>query len=119
TTPSPLAGPLRKPNRYQNRIQFFEWWITSKLLRGNTYVLKERDGRGVVQRLHLLDPSRVQVLVATDGSVFYQISQDDLAGVPEASVAVPASEIIHDRMNCLFHPLVGVSPIFASGIAAN
>jgi HK97 family phage portal protein len=33
-------------------------------------------------------------------------------------VTVPASEIIHDRMNCLFHPLVGLSPIFASGLAA-
>ncbi len=32
--------------------------------------------------------------------------------------AVPASEIIHDRMNCLFHPLVGLSPIFACGLAA-
>jgi hypothetical protein len=34
-------------------------------------------------------------------------------------VAVPASEIIHDRMNCLYHPLVGTSPIFACGTAAN
>jgi HK97 family phage portal protein len=31
---------------------------------------------------------------------------------------VPASEIIHDRFNCLFHPLVGVSPIYANGLAA-
>jgi phage portal protein BeeE len=34
-------------------------------------------------------------------------------------MAVPASEIIHDRMNCLYHPLVGTSPIFACGTAAN
>src|SRR5690606_10607762 len=27
-------------------------------------------------------------------------------------------EIIHDRYNCLFHPLVGVSPIYACGLAA-
>ncbi|PJR88132.1 phage portal protein [Ochrobactrum sp. 695/2009] len=31
---------------------------------------------------------------------------------------MPASEIIHDRFNCLFHPLVGMSPIYASGLAA-
>jgi hypothetical protein len=31
---------------------------------------------------------------------------------------VPASEIIHDRFNCLFHPLVGLSPVFAAGLAA-
>jgi len=31
---------------------------------------------------------------------------------------VPASEIIHDRMNCLYHPLVGISPLYAAAIAA-
>lgn len=116
---SPYWSALRKPNRYQNHIQFKEAWITSKLIRGNTYVLKERDNRGVVARLYILDPSRVTVLVAPDGSVFYQLGDDNLNGLQGSQVAVPASEIIHDRMNCLFHPLVGVSPIFAGGMAAN
>jgi phage portal protein BeeE len=31
---------------------------------------------------------------------------------------VPASEIIHDRMYTLYHPLIGVSPIYACGVAA-
>jgi HK97 family phage portal protein len=118
TAQSPFAAVLRKPNRYQNHIQFKEWWITSKLLRGNTYVLKERDGRGVVRALYILDPSRVKVLVAEDGAVFYQLSDDNLSGLVEPKT-VPASEIIHDRINCLYHPLVGVSPIYASGSAAD
>lgn len=118
-TESPAFSPvLRRPNRYQNHIQFKEWWITSKLLTGNAYALKQRDSRGVVVALYLLDPTRVQVLVAPDGSVFYSLSQDDLNGLPRERTGVPASEIIHDRMNCLFHPLVGVSPIYASGMAA-
>lgn len=117
-TTSPAFSPvLRKPNRYQNHIQFKEWWITSKLLRGNSYALKERDNRGVVTALYLLDPTRVKVLVAPDGEVFYELAQDNLAGLQEATT-VPASEIMHDRMNCLFHPLVGLSPIYASGLAA-
>jgi HK97 family phage portal protein len=33
-------------------------------------------------------------------------------------VVIAASEIIHDRGPCLFHPLVGVPPIFACGVAA-
>lgn len=110
---------LKKPNSFQNHIQFKEWWMVSKLVRGNTYGLKERDRSGNVIRLYVLDPSRVQVLVATDGSVFYQLGQDELNGQEQASVTVPASEIIHDRMNCLYHPLVGVSPLFASGLAAS
>ncbi|MBA1249851.1 phage portal protein [Pseudomonas luteola] len=118
-TTSPAFSPvLRRPNRYQNHIQFKEWWITSKLAQGNTYVLKQRDNRGVVTALYILDPLRCQPLVAPDGSVYYQLSQDDLNNL-ESSIVVPASEIIHDRMNCLFHPLVGVSPIYASGLAAN
>jgi HK97 family phage portal protein len=116
---SPFAAVLQKPNRYQNHIQFKEWWITSKLIRGNTYVLKERDARGVVVALYILDPSRVQVLVTPDGSVYYRLGDDNLTGLKDNGVTVPASEIIHDRMNCLFHPLVGVSPIFACGAAAN
>jgi HK97 family phage portal protein len=109
---------LRKPNRYQNRIQFFTNWIESKLIHGNAYVLKQRDGRGVVVALYVLDPNRVKPLVAPDGSVFYQLQRDDLAGVTLDTVTVPAKEIIHDRWNTIYHPLVGVSPIYACGLAA-
>jgi len=115
----PAFSPvLRKPNRYQNRIQFFESWIISKLAYGNTYVLKQRDARGVVTALYVLDPCRVTPLVAPDGAVYYQLRRDDLASVPEGMLAVPASEIIHDRMNTLYHPLVGISPIYACGLSA-
>lgn len=115
---SPSFSPvLKKPNNYQNRIQFIETWVNSKLSRGNTVVLKERDNRGVVVRMHILDWLRVRPLVAPDGDVFYSLSTDHLAGLPEA-VIVPQSEIIHDRWNCFFHPLVGLSPLFAAGMAA-
>lgn len=118
TESAAFSPVLRKPNRYQTHIQFKEWWITSKLLTGNTYVLKQRDNRGVVIGLYVLDPSRVMPLVTPDGSVYYQLSTDNISGI-ESTVVVPASEIIHDRANCLFHPLVGVSPIYACGVAAN
>lgn len=109
---------LRKPNRYQTRVKFLEQWVISKLVHGNTYVLKERDARGVVVALYILDPNRVTPLVAPDGSVFYQLKRDDLAQVPADVVAIPAREIIHDVMETLFHPLVGVSPIYACGLVA-
>lgn len=117
-TSNPAFSPvLRKPNHYQTRIQFIENWIISKLSHGNAYLLKERDGRGVVSAIYPLDPSRVKPLVSDHGSVFYDLRADNLSGV-EQNVIVPASEIIHDRFNCLYHPLVGVSPIFAAGLAA-
>ncbi len=117
TESSAFSPVLKKPNRYQNRIQFWESWILSKLRHGNTYVLKEKDARGIVTALYVLDPLRVQVMVADDGSVYYRLSTDTLAGMP-SDVMVPASEIIHDRFNCLFHPLVGLSPLYANALAA-
>ncbi len=118
-TTNPAYSPvLRKPNRFSTRVKFVECWIISKFSTGNTYALKERDGRGVVTALYILDPERVSVLIAPDGSVFYQLGADLLAGVTEDSVVVPAREIIHDLCVPLFHPLVGVSPIYACGLSA-
>ena len=103
TAHSPL---LRKPNRYQNRIKFYEQWIVSKLIHGNTYAVKQRDARGVVVALYLLDPTCVQPLVAVDGAVYYRLGRDLLSQI-DADVVVPQSEIIHDVMIPLYHPLVG------------
>lgn len=117
--PTLLRRPLlRNPNHFQTRIEFFRSWIFSLLLWGNTYVLKERDQNGFVARLYVLDPQRVTPLVSEDGGVYYRLNNDNLNGIPESSITVPASEIIHDRMNTLWHPLIGVSPISASGMAA-
>lgn len=116
---NPAYSPvLRKPNHFQNAPQFIAGWVNSKLARGNTYVLKKRDGRGVVVALYVLNPDRVQPLVSDDGQVFYRIDTDNLANIQETQVVVPAREIIHDRFNCLFHPLVGISPLYASALAA-
>lgn len=112
----PMLGILQKPNSYQTRIQFYENWVLSKLQRGNAYVWKERDVHGEVQALHVLNPDAVRVLVSDTGDVFYQLSADNLAGLE--AVTLPAREIIHDRFNCLFHPLVGISPLHANGLAA-
>ena len=117
TESAAFSPVLRKPNHFQNRIKFYEQWIVSKLLHGNTYVLKERDGRKIVTALYVLDPLRTKAMVTPSGDVYYQLSQDNLSGVPD-QVIVPASEIIHDVMVPLYHPLCGVSPLTACGLAA-
>jgi HK97 family phage portal protein len=116
---SPAYSPvLRKPNHYQTRQKFIEQWVVSKLSDGNAYILKQRDNRGVVTALYVLDPKRCRPLVAPDGAVYYQLGEDDLNKLPVGIEAVPASEVIHDRMVCLFHPLVGVSPLYAATLPA-
>jgi HK97 family phage portal protein len=123
-TTNPAYSPvLRKPNRYQTINKFVEQWITSKLVAGNAYALKQRDERGVVSALYVLDPARVTPLIAPDGAVYYGLKRDDLTGIgdglpPGQDLVVPAREIIHDPMVTLFHPLVGVTPLYACGLAA-
>lgn len=109
---------LKRPNRYQTWQQFAEQWVISKLSNGNTYVLLQRDRRQVVVAMYVLDPCLVLPLVTDEGYVYYQLGQDNLSGLKESVPGVPASEVIHDRFNCLFHPLVGLSPIYACGLAA-
>lgn len=123
---------LRTPNRYQNHIQLKEGWLISKLSHGNTYTLKQRDQRGVVNAMYVLDPRAVTPLVAPDGEVFYQLRNNNLAGLNsvympptidgiegiDGAWVVPASEMMHDRFNCLYHPLVGLSPLYAAALPA-
>jgi len=115
----PYDKLFRKPNGYQIWQQFIEFWSLSKQRRGNAYVLIERDGAARAKALHVLDPDRVTPLIAPDGSVYYRLHADELAGIPEdEDPVVPASEIMHDRFNCFFHPLVGLSPLYAGALAA-
>jgi len=109
---------LRKPNSYQTGQQFRESWLLSKLIQGNTYVLKRRDNRGVVNGLYVLDPCRVQPMVSESGKVYYQLQTDRLSDLPEnypaADLLVPAYDIIHDRCVTLHHWLIGVPPLSAA-----
>jgi HK97 family phage portal protein len=117
---------IRKPNHYQNRIQFIETWMLSKLMSGNAYILKERDARNVVVRLYVLNPTYVKPLVAPDGQIFYELTQDNLAGIDQTyrsisndgRVVVPSSEIIHDMMTLKHHHLCGLSPMAPAALAA-
>jgi len=127
-TKNPAYSPvLRRPNRYQITAKFIEQWILSKLIAGNTYVLKQRDARGVVSALYILDPLKVTPLLAPDGAVYYEVTLDTndpaattLADLLEAGrVVIPSSEIIHDLMYPLAgQPLIGISPIYAAAAPA-
>lgn len=118
TVDTPYRRVLKKPNQYQTRIQFIMQWLLSKLLYGNTYVWKRRnEAHGIVVEMYVLDPRKVTPLITSEGEVWYRVRNDDLSGI-QKEVVFPASEIIHDRGPTLFHPLVGVSPIYACGGSA-
>ena len=107
-----------RPNDFQTTLQFVESYMQSKLTHGNTYVLLMRDARGVVNEMFVLDPRKVRpMILETDGSVFYEIQRDPLNGVSKP-VLVSARDVLHDRFATMFHPLVGVTPLFAAGTSA-
>jgi len=123
-TSNPAYSPvLRKPNSYQTQAQFREAWILSRLMDGNVYVLKQRDERNVVTAFYVLDPCRVTPLVSEAGRVFYQINYPTASNLlpelfPQGQLVVPASEIIHSRINPFHHHLIGVPPLCAAALAA-
>lgn len=116
SAPSRLNRVLNKPNEMQTWQQFAECWVLSKLSHGNAYIYKQRDVFGDIWRLSVLNPERVQPLISDNGQVFYRIMRDKTFGIGQ-DIVLPASEMIHDRFNCLYHPLVGISPITASAIS--
>jgi HK97 family phage portal protein len=111
--PGLFAGPsqaerISEPHPVLRKLGQFE------ADRGNTYVLKRRDGRGRRgSRSTFSILTAFSRLVSDDGQVFYRLSKDNLSAIQRRGVIVPAREIIHDRFNCLFHPLVGISPLYA------
>jgi HK97 family phage portal protein len=113
----PLWRVLRKPNHYQTSLQFLQQYFGSKLWTGNTYVLLFRDARGVTESMHVIDPATVTPAITADGSVWYHVKANVLNGLPE-DVYIPARDVLHDRAVTLFHPLIGVSPLYASAVSA-
>lgn len=112
---------FRKPNRFQTAIQFLQQYEIHKLLAGNAYVVFDYDDRAVPIAMYLLDPRTTRPLIAETGDIYYEIGASRANGnmlAGRRNVILPASEVLHDRMATVFHPLIGVSPLFAAGASA-
>jgi HK97 family phage portal protein len=89
------------------------------LLQGNGYAFCERNARGEVSAMHVLDPRTTRPFVEPEsGEVFYRCGENILAGLVPGAM-VPARHIIHHRLPLLpGFPLVGVTPIFAAAASS-
>lgn len=102
-----LAQLFRRPNRTQTWFECIEMLGAGYLLKGNGYGVLLRQGDGSVREIIPVNPDLVQLLEATDGSLFYQISRAGLwlmAALGEQAVVIPEEDVLHIRdlsMNAL------------------
>lgn len=108
---------FRKPNRYQTKSDWILYMLYSLLSEGNSYNLAIRNDRNEVVEFYPLNPKACWPYIEPEsGEVFYRLTQDanvQLANRPviDGSTWVPQRDIMHIRLLCPAHPLVGESPI--------
>lgn len=113
---SAAARVLRYPNDYETWTQFVAQLTSSLMFDGETLALKVRDNRGTVIGLHKIPRNCWSIHVEPDTkAIFYGINQADLFEEPD--MLVPARDVVHIRMYCPRHPLIGESPIKAAAMA--
>ena len=104
-----------KPNRYQNRVEFFETMAMQLALHGNAYAHITRRGGRIISLLPLM-AEQMEVSLMTDGSVAYKYTDGK-------DVAAYASESIW-HIKLMSNGIVGLSPLayarnsIGTGIAA-
>jgi HK97 family phage portal protein len=110
---------FRTPNNYQTCADFLFSFVQSFLFQGNAYCYcGKRNGRGEITEMHILNPYRVKPLVADTGEIFYECSEDFLAGLAPNTI-VPERDMIHHRLPLLpGFPLIGVTPVFAAAASS-
>ena len=109
----PLAKLFRRPNDFQTWFQFVEMCMMSLLMRGNAYVVLKRNGRGEIVKMIPVHPSRITIMEAYDGGLFYRVTSAgpfQTSQIGEAHIAVPQEDMMHLR---LMAPdgVVGLSPL--------
>lgn len=116
---SALTRILKRPNQYQS-ISDFLLNLTRELLDdGNAFALALRNQRGEIAELHLMRSRMCSGRIALDGSIFYSLAGNEIVDrMFESSdlSAVPQRDVLHLRLNCRRHPLIGESPILATAL---
>jgi len=107
---SGLARILHRPNVYQTSTDFRLNMLKALYLKGNAYVVGLRNGRNEFDSIHLLpNAGTMPYIDAETQSVFYAVGDNPMLGKIETMI--PARDIMHLRMYCPRHPLIGVSPL--------
>lgn len=102
----PLMKLFRRPNRWQTGFEFVSYMITSLCLRGNAFVVIERDKDANPIELVPIAPDRCSIMLTEDGELWYRINSRRLG----YGLVVPPDDMIHLK-NISLDGYVGASPI--------
>ena len=102
---------FRRPNHYQTLVDFLLFMMRALLYDGNAYAVAVRNDRGEVESLYPLNPRSCWPYIV-DGDVFYRVGDQDTQDLAEleSDQWYPQRDILHIRMHCPKHPLIGESP---------
>lgn len=111
-TTSALARVLKRPNDYESMSDFL-LNLADRLYRdGEAFGYAVRNDRNEIIEIHRMRHG--YPYIATDGSIFYSLSGNDIAERRFYLAApVPARDVLHVRLKTPRHPLKGVSPILS------
>lgn len=111
-----LRKLIEYPNNTQNSQDFISCWSHSLNQYGNTYCFVDWEGE-IPVGLYILNPNFVTILRSRDGEIYYKVRPDNTIGLTQEAIFTQR-EIIHHRINCLFDPMCGIPPLWASAIHA-
>jgi HK97 family phage portal protein len=105
-TQHPLGKLFRRPNRWQTWFEFISYVVSSLCIRGNAFVVVERDRDGNPVELVPIAPDRCTMMLSDDGEMYYRINSRRLG----YGLVVPPDDMIHLK-NISLDGYVGASPI--------
>jgi len=108
-----LSSLLKEPAPWLTWFEFCGMMQASVLLRGNGYAVILRDARGKPVMLVPVNPDRVALWEAPDGSLFYMVTRSglhEMAVLRNEPLLIAAEDIFHLKALTL-NGLLGLSPI--------
>jgi HK97 family phage portal protein len=114
-TTSSLSRILKSPNDYDS-ISDILLNMTRRLYEtGEAFAVAIRNNRNEIVELHRMRHG--YPIVASDGSIFYHLSGNEIAEQRfDFSAPIPARDVLHVKLHTPRHPLKGESPILAAAL---
>lgn len=112
-TTSDVARIMRRPNDYQSMSDVLLNLTRRLYAAGEGFGVAIRNNRGDISELHLMRNG--YPLLAEDGSIFYQLSGNEIVEKRfDFSAPIPARDVLHVRLHTPRNPLKGESPILST-----